>query len=191
MQQKNYSLIFRIMHWLMAFCLLSILLTIFLRFNWLNRGNIEGIIQNHLTVTNQSLPESDITAIARQIRKPMWDWHIYIGYVLVGLFSLRILLAFLNKMKFESPFVKSLSGKEKFQYSIYLIFFICLAASLVTGLFIEFGPETFKDFMEETHKLSIYYLIAFILLHFGGVLLAEFTNKKGIISNVISGTEKQ
>jgi cytochrome b len=43
--------------------------------------------------------------------------------------------------------------------------------------------------MEEIHVLSIYYLVAFIVLHIGGVLYAEFTISKGIISKIVSGNK--
>jgi cytochrome b len=39
--------------------------------------------------------------------------------------------------------------------------------------------------------LSIYYLLGFIVLHIGGVLYAEFTTNKGIISKIVSGDKKQ
>jgi len=59
--------------------------------------------------------------------------------------------------------------------------------SIVTGLIIELGPKDLKKPMEEIHVLGIYYLIAFIAIHLGGVLIAEFTNDKGIISRIIRG----
>ena len=39
----------------------------------------------------------------------------------------------------------------------------------------------------EIHELGVYYLVAFIIIHLAGVLIAEFTNQKGIISKIISG----
>ena len=70
------------------------------------------------------------------------------------------------------------------------MFYVCVAISLVTGLFIEFGPKNLKEPMEEIHVLSLYYLLGFMVLHFGGVLLAEFTTEKGLISRIISGNKK-
>jgi len=43
--------------------------------------------------------------------------------------------------------------------------------------------------MEEFHILGIYYLFAYIVFHLTGVLLVEFTEQKGIISRIISGSE--
>lgn len=119
----------------------------------------------------------------------MWDWHIYIGYALVGLFSIRFILPAFGQMKIQNPFGKDLSTKMKFQKWTYILFYVCVIVSLTTGLMIEFGPKELKKSIEEIHVLGIYYLIAFIAIHLGGVLLAEFTDQKGIISRIISGSK--
>ena len=43
--------------------------------------------------------------------------------------------------------------------------------------------------MEGIHEFGTYYLVAFIALHIGGILIAELTNDKGIISRIINGSE--
>lgn len=184
---KNYTSIYRVMHWAIAFSLMFLLVTIFLRLTWMNKHNVADIIQNYLSTTDQSLSEEQLIVLAKKIRKPMWDWHIYIGYVLTGLFSIRFALPFFGKMKFQNPFNKQLSLKEKFQYWTYLIFYVGITISLTTGLIIEFGSKNLKKPMEEIHELSIYYLLIFMGIHIGGVILAELTNQKGIISKMISG----
>jgi cytochrome b561 len=189
MENRTYTTIYRIMHWAIAICMLLLLLTIFLRLTWMNKNNVSDIIQDFLATTNVSLSEDETILLAKKIRKPMWDWHIYLGYTLVGLYSIRMLLPFFGYMKFSNPFTKELSGKTKFQYSLYLVFYLCVAISLITGLIIELGPKNLKTPMEEIHVLSIYYLVAFIVLHIGGVLYAEFTISKGIISKIVSGNK--
>lgn len=189
MEQTKYSKVYRIIHWTLAISFILLLLTIFLRLTWLNKFNVAAIIQDYLSGTDQVLSQEQIIVLAKKIRQPMWNWHIYIGYVLVGLFSIRLILPTLNQMKFQNPFNKNLSVKQKFQKWIYIIFYICVFISLVTGLFIELGPKDLKKTMEEIHVLSIYYLITFIGIHIGGVLMAEFNNEKGIISRIISGTK--
>ena len=191
MKQTNYSKVYRIIHWTIAISFILLLLTIFLRLTWLNKFNVAAIIQDYLSGTDQVLSQEQLIVLAKKIRQPMWDWHIYIGYVLVGLFSIRLILPTLGQMKFQNPFTKKLTLKEKFQKWTYLIFYICVLISLVTGLIIELGPKELKKPMEEIHVLSIYYLVAFIGIHLGGVLMAEFTNQKGIISRIISGTKSE
>lgn len=188
MNTKNYSKIYRILHWAIALAMLFLLLTIFLRLTWMNKNNVAAIIDDFLKSTNQSLSEDETISLAKKIRKPMWIWHIYIGYVLVGLFAIRFTLPFFGEMKFQSPFNKNSTTKDKFKAWVYIIFYVCITASLVTGLFIEFGPDNLNEIMEEIHVLSIYYLLTFIVLHLAGVLVAEFSSEKGIISRIISGS---
>ena len=190
METTNYSRIYRIIHWAIAFSFLLLLMTIFLRLTWLNKFNMADIIQEYLKGTDQTLAYDEIVVLAKQIRKPMWDWHIYIGYVLVGLFSIRFVLPFFGKMKFQNPLAKNLPLKARFQKWTYLIFYICVAGSLITGLLIEWGPKEWKKPVEDIHLLGIYYLVVFIVVHLAGVLFAEFTHHKGIISRIVSGENK-
>ncbi|MCK6649461.1 MAG: cytochrome b/b6 domain-containing protein [Bacteroidia bacterium] len=132
MEQTKYSKVYRIIHWATAISFILLLLTIFLRLTWLNKFNVAAIIQDYLSGTDQVLSQEQLTALAKKIRQPMWDWHMYIG---------------------------------------------------------EFGPKELKKSMESIHVLGTYYLVAFIGLHLGGVLMAEFTSQKGIISRIISGTK--
>lgn len=190
MESKSYSTVYRIIHWAIAISFLLLLVTIFLRLTWMNKNNMASIIQDYLIGTGQKLSQEQSFALAKKIRQPMWDWHIYIGYVLLGLFSIRFILPAFGQMKFQSPFLKNQTVNLKFQKWTYLIFYVCVIVSLTTGMMIEFGPKTLEKTMEEIHVLGIYYLIAFIVVHLTGVLIAEFTTQKGIISRIISGHKK-
>ena len=187
----NYSRIYRIMHWSIAICMLLLLFTIFLRLTWLNKNHVSEIIQNYLNSINVSLTEDQSILLAKKIRKPMWDWHIYLGYALVALYSIRLMLPTKGIMKFTNPMNAEFSLKDKFKHWVHIIFYVCVLVSLVTGLLIEHGPKEMKKSLEEIHELSIYYLLAYIVIHFTGVLIAEFTTEKGIISNIISGKKNE
>lgn len=189
MEKRNYSVIYRLMHWSIAFCMLFILFTVFLRLTWMNKENVANILQKYFAETNTSLTREQLIDLAKQIRKPMWVWHNYAGYVLSALFFLRLTLPFFGELKFANPFTKQLPLKVKFQYWVYLVFYVCVLISLVTGLAIEFGPANIKNTVEEIHVLSIYYLLTFLVLHVGGILIAEFTVNPGIISRIVRGTK--
>ncbi|TYB76685.1 cytochrome b/b6 domain-containing protein [Bizionia gelidisalsuginis] len=191
MENTKYSKVYRIIHWSIAVSFMLLLITIFLRLTWMNKYNVAAIIQDYLIGTGQSLSEDQLITLAKKIRQPMWDWHIYIGYLLVGLFSIRFILPAFGTMKFQNPFGKNLSTKMKFQKWTYILFYVCVIISLITGLIIELGPKDYKKPMEEIHVLGIYYLIAFITIHLAGVLIAEFTEQKGIISRIVSGAKNK
>jgi len=191
MEKTKYSKLYRIIHWAIAISFLLLLITIYLRLTWMNKYNVATIIQDYLSGTDQVLSQDQLIDLAKKIRQPMWNWHIYLGYILTGLFSLRFILPLFGKMNLQNPFGKNLSIKEKFQKWTYIIFYICVIISLATGLIIEFGPTELKKPMEEIHVLGIYYLIGFIVLHWAGVFIAEFTDQKGIISRIVSGSKKE
>lgn len=184
---RNYSTIFRVTHWLIAITFLLLLLTIFLRLTWLNKENLSIILENYLLSKKIELPKDEIIILAKQIRKPMWEWHIYLGYLLTGLYLFRMTLAATKKMEFVNPINRAFSLKEKLHYLVYLVFYLLVAVSLVTGLLIVHGPKDLKTPLETVHELSIYYLLAFIFIHIGGVLLAEMTSSPGIVSKMIRG----
>lgn len=192
METRNYSKVYRILHWLIAFSFIFLLITIFLRKTWMEKNHVAEIIQAFLADKGYpALPEDDAILLAKKIRKPMWDWHIYLGYVLTGLYCIRLAVPFFGEMKFASPFKAGLDAKTKFQYWVYLIFYVCTAISLITGLIIELGPKEYKKPMEEIHELSLYYLLAFMILHFGGILIAELTSDRGLVSRIINGGIKK
>jgi cytochrome b561 len=187
MYRLSYSKIYRTLHWAIAISFVLLLITIFLRMTWMNKFHVSDILQENLTERGITLTEEETILIAKKIRKPMWQWHIYIGYVLVGLFAIRFLLPFMGEMPFQNPIAKGLSGKEKFHYWIYIVFYILVTISLTTGLLIEFGPKVYKKDLELVHIQSIYYLVGYIVLHLAGVLFEEVFKKSGIVSRIIGG----
>ncbi len=190
-ENTNYSTIYRIIHWSIAISFILLLITIFLRLTWMNKDNMASIIKDYLGSNGLELSQKQLIDLAKKIRQPMWIWHIYIGYVLVGLFSIRFILAAFGTVGIQNPLAKNQTTKEKFQKWTYIVFYCCVVVSLVTGLLIKFGPKTIKEPMEEIHVLSLYYLLAFIGLHIAGVLIAEFTNQKGIVSRIVSGSKNK
>ena len=187
METRSYPAVYRIVHWAIAVSFLLLLITIFLRLTWMNKYNVAAIIQDQLANTEQHISEDQAIVLAKKIRQPMWDWHIYTGYAMVGLFAFRFMLPAFGRMKFQNPLGKGLSATDRFKKWTYLVFYAFVVVSLATGLFIEWGPKEWKEPMEEVHVLGIYYLLAFIAIHLAGVLQAEFTDNKGIISRIVSG----
>lgn len=172
------------MHWAIAFCILFMLFTVFLRLTWLNKVNISEILGSELSQRDVNLSSEELQKIAKKIRKPMWNWHVYIGYVLIGLYAIRLILPFFGQMKFKNPLRQKTKGK-KFQQWAYLVFYVGLAVTLTTGFLLVNGSPAWKKGLESIHELSLYYILTFIVIHFTGILLAEYGSEKGIISRII------
>lgn len=186
---KYYPLAQRLLHWAIAFCILFMLFTVFLRLNWMNKNEVASIIDDGLKGINANVAHDDTVKIAKHIRRPMWDWHVYIGYVLIGLFALRMILFTIVKGTLKNEDVKK-SFKETTRIWVYRIFYFLLGGILLTGFLIVKGPDSIHKTMEEIHEYALYIVLVFVLLHFFGVLIAELTNQKGIVSGMINGGDK-
>ena len=187
MREIRFNLASRLIHWAIALVFLYILLTVLLRLGWMNKGHMGDIIQENLAKDGINLDKDAAGTLAKKVRRPMWETHTIAGYVLVGLYVIRMILNYVQGFGFESPLRSGLSGYKKFKSWVYVLFYICLTGSLLTGLLIEFGPHSIHDASEEIHKLSLYYMIAFIAIHLIGVVIADGTKERGIISKIISG----
>jgi len=187
LETKNFSFTHRLLHWLIAFTILFLMLTVFLRLTWLEKNNVAAILQDNLKALNISLNNDDAIKIAKQIRKPMWDWHIYSGYFLIGLYVLRLLNLYFSGIVFPNPFHRASKLRQKIQGWTYIIFYFLMGISLITGFFIVNGSPEYKDFLESIHIQSIYYVVLFIIMHMTGLLISEFSNEKGIVAKMIYG----
>ncbi|RDI09767.1 cytochrome b/b6 domain-containing protein [Flavobacterium sp. AG291] len=187
MREKRFNLASRLLHWAIAFTFLYIMLTVLLRMGWMNKGSMGTIIHDGLAEQNVAISQDDAIGLAKKVRRPMWNTHIIAGYVLVGLFVVRIILTWVQGAGFVSPLKKGITQYERFKSWVYVIFYILLGASLFTGLMMEFGPESLEHTMEDIHVLSLYYSVTFIVLHTAGVLIADAGKERGIISKIISG----
>lgn len=190
MKTNKFNLANRLIHWALAFTFLFILLTVFLRTGWMNKGSMGNIIQENLSQSGITISKEDAAKIGKEVRRPMWQYHVIAGYVLIGLYVIRIAITIRQGVGFANPFAPDSSTKEKFKSWIYILFYGLVCVSLFTGFMVVNGPKNLKDAMETVHVQSLYYAITFIALHIGGVLIAEISSEKGIVSNMISGSKK-
>lgn len=187
--KKSYSALYRVVHWLMALSFIALLFTIFLRLTWLNKYNIADIIGPYLVENDVELSQEQLIVLAKKIRKPMWQWHIYLGYFITALFIFRFSLPFFGEMKIQNPRKTEITTKEKIQRWTYIIFYVFVLISIVTGILIENGPKEYKKSLESIHNLGLYYVIPFMVIHLFNVFRMEFTSDKGIVSKIIGGGE--
>ncbi|MDD2798711.1 MAG: cytochrome b/b6 domain-containing protein [Bacteroidales bacterium] len=190
MESKNFSIVHRLLHWSIALAILVLVVTALLRMTWFDKHGVGQIIQDNLQLMNISLDNEHADVIAKRIAKPMWDWHIYTGYALIGLYILRMIHLFANGMQFPNPFDKSNTLKQKAQGVTYIVFYILLGITTLTGFLLLFGPTRFRYTSEIIHDQSIYYCLAFIVMHFGGIIVTELFLTRGVASKMIHGVEE-
>lgn len=180
----------RILHWMIAFTFLFILLTVWLRMNWMNKDHMAGLASASLKGRHIYLSHEDAIAVGRAIRRPMWNMHIYAGYLLIALYCVRLLVMKIEGPVFKNPFSRKITRLERFKSIIYLVFYICLGISLSKGAYINLIGKIYPApyaVIKAVHIQSLYYALAFIFLHLAGLVIAELGSEGGIISRMVHG----
>lgn len=187
METKNkFTRFHRLLHWLMALALPILFITGFLRLYWMNKHHIVSVIESKIPAS--TLSTEQMADIAKTIRAPMWEWHIVFAHIMIFSFVARIIYMIVKGIRFPNPFKRNIPLKERFQGFTYIYFYVFVLVSAVTGISIEKGffPQ-WKEGIETVHKLGVYWFPIFILLHLVGIVIAEYSNKKGIVSKMIGG----
>ena len=156
----------------------------------MNKDKVSAILLEKLSQKGIHLSKAEGVIIGKAVRYPMWRWHVWSGYVLIGLYMFRMLIFRLQGVPFKNPFKKHLDKKERFKSVIYVLFYICLTTSLLTGIILVWFPrewDTLHHLAQDIHIKALYYAISFIVLHLGGLVLGELGKDKGIISRMIHG----
>lgn len=182
--KQKFTPLHRLLHWIMVIAMPILFITGFLRMYWMNKHHIVSIIESKTDL----IPKETMTEIAKSIREPMWEWHFIFAHVMIFAFLARLIYMLVKGIRFPNPFKSNQPFKERLQGVTYIYFYVFVFISVVTGICIEKGffPE-WKANIEAVHKWGIYWFPIFILLHLSGIIVAEFSTKKGITSKMIGG----
>jgi cytochrome b561 len=182
--KQKYTPFHRLLNLIISKSMLILFIKGFLRIYMMNKHHIVSIIESKTDL----VPKETMTEIAKSIREPMWEWHFIFAHVMIFAFLARIIYMLLKGIRFPNPLKSKQPLKERLQGFVYIYFYVFVLISIVTGISIEKGffPEIISN-IETVHKWGIYWFPIFIVLHLLGVLLAEFSTKKGITSKMIGG----
>lgn len=203
------SLALRLWHWGTFIIIFGSLTTVLFAKTLLNaKGNV-ALVQENLQKSNVNVSSDQARSVAHEFSDLMWHWHIYIGYVLAALFGFRVLFEFFqpNEQKVIPVLKKSLKylrmpGADKkeakhylFVKWLYVFFYFSLFVQVCTGLFMAYSDDVdslkkIRSTAKDIHNVFMWIIISYIVIHIGGVILAEIGKKnKGIVSDMINGGE--
>jgi len=188
----KYSLGFRIWHWFHALVILGLLATVLLRETFLSWRKNSEIIMTKLTNMDFYISMSEAKIIAKAIRADMWEWHTILGYALVFLVLYRVVLFFQKNPQQKSFQTLSLhkKGVQSLYYLFYLIIFFMSASGLIIHFYHNLGiTKSFAHDIKELHEFFYTFILYFVPIHIAGVVFAENTYEKGLVSSMINGTE--
>lgn len=205
LKRKQYALSLRLWHWLNAIVITGSLLTVLLNSTILKSRNSAPVLQQQLAQTGVTVNSDQARSAAHAMSDEVWTVHEYCGYGLALLFLFRIGLEFfqladqklIRKIKkgwqdYRHVKERRELGRHEFWVkTLYAIFYLLLLIMVITGLCLAFEDDVplLKSIhaIREVHSFTMYLILAFIVVHIAGVLLAERKDSPGIVSDMVNG----
>jgi len=206
-QIKKYAAALRLWHWANFIVISGSLITVLINSTITDDRKTSNIIKDSLQKSSATVSDNQIRDAAHSLSDSVWDVHAYFGYFLAGLFLFRIILEFFQVA--DQKFIRGLkSAYTQFKIVkrnrelalheltvkiIYLGFYFLLLVMVLTGLFLAFEDamrpfHAIRHTVKNVHNLGMYLVLAFVIVHLGGVFLAERRKDgRGIVSDMING----
>ena len=199
---KDYRGLLRLWHWANTLLISLQLMTILFQ---------KVIVKSRSAVTElqasgKNVSVSQARELAHIISDRIWAWHIYFGWTLVALWVLRLglqltgpselrfsarLLEVLRRYRLAPPADKGKAGKILFAKTTYALFYLFITIMVATGLILIYEDVSWlkgiRHLAEETHNVTMFLIIGFIVLHVVGVVWAESKEDHGLISRMVGG----
>lgn len=205
---QEHSVMIRIWHSLTFIIISAIIITVLLNSTLFNQRRNIPMVQDQLKAKGITVSEDQAFAVTREFEDKLWGVHKLLGYGLAFLLLSRLFIEIVQSGEEKIPFrIKKALGlfktkegdwKEYRHYLIvkysYLLFYLLLFCMTVTGLGLAFGRELgfsrqLHGTIKEIHSLGQYFMYALVILHLGGVLIADNTTNKGLVSGMINGNK--
>ena len=205
---QKHSTLIRIWHWITFLVLSASMITVLINSTMLNpRANI-GLVQNQLKEKGVTVSEEQAFAVSHEYEDKMWEVHKWLGFGLAFLLISRVLIEIAlpgdekirSRIKNAMTLLK-LNDGNKAQYRhylnvkrVYMLFYTLLLLMALTGLGLAFGRDLgftreIHNTVKTVHSILQYCMYAFVLIHLIGVIIAENTKDKGIVSGMINGNK--
>lgn len=207
----RYATAIRIWHWLTFLLISGSLITVLLVATLFKPDRKRPPETEKKTSVEQKFDPSKLdpqTKAAFFYANKIWDVHKLIGFGLCFLLLSRVaievsrkkedrLLSSINRA-LAIPAGNSETLKDKKHYLLvkrgYLVFYFLIFLMAGTGLIMAFeNAEILKSInrpAREIHSFVQYLIYAYILLHLIGVIRADLTKQKGIVSAMINGGDQ-
>jgi Ni/Fe-hydrogenase 1 B-type cytochrome subunit len=205
---QKHSVSIRIWHWLTFIIISAIIVTVLLNSTLFNQRSNIPMVQDQLKAKGMIVSEDQAFAVTREYEDKLWGVHKLLGYGLAFLLVSRIFIEIVQpgEEKIAARIKKTLAlfrkkegdWKEYRHYLIvkysYLLFYVLLFCMAVTGLGLAFGRELgfsrqLHGTIKEIHNFCQYLMYAFVILHLGGVIIADNTKNRGLVSGMINGNK--
>jgi Ni/Fe-hydrogenase 1 B-type cytochrome subunit len=202
---ERHSVAIRIWHWLILIVISASLGTVFLTSTLFStRGNIQ-MVQEQIRQKGGGVTDVQARAVAHAYTDKVWKLHILIGYALCFLLLSRIVIELSHPKedrlgrKLKKALTLAVENDDqkrdkrhylyvKYGYLIFYFFFLIMALSGL-GLAFEENPffRSLREVFSTIHSVTQSLIYLFVVIHLTGVIRADLTDNKGMVSRMING----
>ncbi len=205
---QKHSRLIRIWHWVTFLVLTASMITVLINSTMLNPRDNIGLVQNQLKEKGLTASEEQAFAVSHEYEDKMWNVHKLLGFGLAFLLVARVLIELSQPQEEKiGTRIKNVMGllklndENKTQYKhylnvkrVYMLFYLILLLMALTGLGLAFGRDLgftreIHNTVKTIHSILQYCMYAFVLIHLIGVIIAENSQHKGIVSGMINGNK--
>jgi Ni/Fe-hydrogenase 1 B-type cytochrome subunit len=207
----DYSAPLRLWHWGNALLVSGQLLTILFLLVIVKPKALTPDFQQALRKSGGMLSADQGRALAHVISERIWDWHITIGLALAAFWAYWLvvqlttpperrfttrLAAAARRYRLAPPAEHADARHALLAKLSYAAFYLFLAVLVTTGLALTWADDVawlgnMEHTVKEVHNVTMYLIIAFVVVHIVGVVWAELTGDHGLISQMIGGKPKK
>jgi len=192
--KPQFTLLYRIWHWMMAFSVIGLLGTVALRKTFLSWRTNSELIQVKLAEVGTEVTAETAKMIAKAIRAPMWEWHYLFALFLAISVVIRLVMIARDRSQFPLLQIINAPKEDKVKKIVHLVLCMSLMVMVVSGGVVYYHELLgfTKDgvhWVKELHEYVMYAVLALVTLHLGGVIMHELKTKEGIVSKMIHGDE--
>ena len=190
--KPQFTLLYRIWHWSMAFAVIGLLATVALRKTFLSWRDNSVLIQSKLAETGTEITTETAKMIAKAIRAPMWEWHYIFGLVLAISIVIRLYMIASGRAEMPIKTIMKAQKEDLPKHIVHLLLCFSVMFMTLTGGFYYFYEalgftKEGVHWVKEIHEYTMYGVVGLVVMPLGGVLRHEITTKEGIVSKMIHG----
>jgi cytochrome b561 len=190
MFRKERSLGIRVWHWSNAVLVTGLLGTVLMRDTVLSPRAVSAVLQDKLTAAGATVTTEQMRTATRSLIERLWEWHLVLGYVVSAVLLLRLGVYLLERRR--APAAPARTMQYRAVKGLHTSFYVALAVLSATGLQMAFKTslpvsKPVQGWIHGLHENLMWYVIAFVVLHVVGVVRAEVTDDRGLISEMVGG----
>lgn len=203
----DYSAPLRVWHWGNALLVLGQLITILFIKVIVKPKALVPEFQAAAAQHGGTLSKEQGMSIAHLLSERLWEWHIAIGLALAAFWAYWLVLQLTAppERRFAArlvvaaryyrlaPPAEHTDARHALAVKLsYAAFYLFISIMVLTGLALTWADDVawlhrLEHSVKQVHNVTMYLLIAFVVVHVVGVVWAELTKDHGLISRMVGG----